>query len=353
MQDFPTTPLYRFFTFDLGYRVEANDRSVKVRRKKGEECISYSEVTSKPETVGGWLWDKITFNMSGGRRCTISGIDKSHSDSVKNELIRLVSRFHAESIKLSYQKIEPSYEAFKSIFSYRYTRHSIVEKWRKWNTELARALDNDFVQEFLPDNRSKKVKKFLRLYTRCHNMREDHNRKFIEKEKKKYKGYFDQVENNPLTESQRLACIVNEDNNLVLAGAGSGKTSVIIAKAGYLIEAGLAKPHEILILAYGRKASKETDERIKEKLHNAEGVKTSTFHKLGLDIIGLATGKKPRVSKLQEDSTEFYLLINNFLTELTKKDHAFNRRVIDYFVTHLIPYKVNSVLKNKENILQP
>jgi len=60
---------------------------------------------------------------------------------------------------------------------------------------------------------------------------------------------------------------------------------------------------------------------------------------LGLDIIGQATGKKPRVSKLQEDTAEFYKLINGIITGLTKSDKLYNQRVIDYFVTHLLPYK--------------
>ena len=157
-----------------------------------------------------------------------------------------------------------------------------------------------------------------------------------------YVNFFDLhrlAERTPLTESQRKACVINEDNNLVLAGAGSGKTSVIIAKTGYLIQSGLAKPHEILIIAYAKKASKETDERIKAKLPGIDDVKTSTFHKLGLDIIGITTGKKPRVSKLQEDSAEFNALINRIITELTQRDTSYNQRVIDYFVTHLIPYK--------------
>ena len=144
MQEFAASLLYRLITFDLEYRVTADDKAVRVYRKKGQESISYSEVTGKPETVNGWLWDKIAFNMSGGRRCAIAGIKKSQSESVKNKLLRLVGRFHAESIKVSYQKIGPSYEAFKSLFSYRYTRHSIVENWKKENTELVRALDNDF-----------------------------------------------------------------------------------------------------------------------------------------------------------------------------------------------------------------
>ena len=60
---------------------------------------------------------------------------------------------------------------------------------------------------------------------------------------------------------------------------------------------------------------------------------------LGLDIIGQVTGEKPRVSELQEDAAEFYKLINGIITELTRLDKAYNQRVIDYFVTHLIPYE--------------
>lgn len=38
-----------------------------------------------------------------------------------------------------------------------------------------------------------------------------------------YKEFFDTVENNPLTDAQREACVSDQCNNLVLAGAGSGK----------------------------------------------------------------------------------------------------------------------------------
>jgi DNA helicase-4 len=43
-----------------------------------------------------------------------------------------------------------------------------------------------------------------------------------------YADFFDSVESKPLTERQRKACVVDEDNNLVLAGAGTGKTSVMV-----------------------------------------------------------------------------------------------------------------------------
>ncbi|TKT57955.1 hypothetical protein FDR95_12315 [Rhizobiaceae bacterium LC148] len=67
------------------------------------------------------------------------------------------------------------------------------------------------------------------------------------------KGFFDTIEKNPLTPEQRLAVVTDEDATLVLAGAGSGKTSVIVAKAAYLVERGIRKPDEILLLAFGKR----------------------------------------------------------------------------------------------------
>ena len=60
--------------------------------------------------------------------------------------------------------------------------------------------------------------------------------------KDKFSTFFDGVESNPLSESQRDACVIDEDNNLVLAGAGTGKTSAMVGRAGFLVKSGQARP---------------------------------------------------------------------------------------------------------------
>lgn len=82
-----------------------------------------------------------------------------------------------------------------------------------------------------------------------------------------------------------------ESSLLVLAGAGSGKTSVLVARAGWLLARGQASAGQILLLAFGRKAAEEMDARLRERLHTQE-ITARTFHSLALHIIQQGSKKR-------------------------------------------------------------
>ena len=154
-----------------------------------------------------------------------------------------------------------------------------------------------------------------------------------------YQRYFDKVETKPLTDRQRRACVVDEDSNLVLAGAGSGKTSVIVAKAGFVEQMGWAKAKEILVLAYGRKASDETQERIENRLGQDSQIKASTFHALGLRIIGEVEGERPGVFTPLESSEGLIEYIHEQVARHSKQDADYRSDLLTYFSDFLYPLK--------------
>lgn len=110
-----------------------------------------------------------------------------------------------------------------------------------------------------------------------------HNQAYTEAMLTEYAD-FSAVESSPLNPAQARAVVNGEHSLLVLAGAGSGKTSVLVARAGWLLARGEASPEQILLLAFGRKAAEEMDERIRERLHT-EDITARTFHALALHII--------------------------------------------------------------------
>ncbi|WP_159564439.1 DNA helicase IV [Budvicia diplopodorum] len=119
----------------------------------------------------------------------------------------------------------------------------------------------------------------------------------------KHRDFFERIESKPLNSAQCRAVITGEKNALVLAGAGSGKTSVIVARAGWLLHHDSVKPDEILLLAFGRKAADEMNQRIQQRLKQPD-IQAKTFHALALQIIEQCSKNVPVISKLETETAQ-------------------------------------------------
>jgi len=86
---------------------------------------------------------------------------------------------------------------------------------------------------------------------------------------------------------QQQAVLHVEGPLLVLAGAGSGKTRVIVEKIAHLVDSGRYPARRIAAITFTNKAAKEMRERVGKRLKGdaAEGLLICTFHALGLRII--------------------------------------------------------------------
>ena len=179
------------------------------------------------------------------------------------------------------------------------------------------------------------------------NVRERANNAFIVKELALSRGLFDRIEARPLTEEQRRAVVVDECRNLVVAAAGSGKTSVIVAKAGWLIHKQYRRPSELLLLAFARDAQNEMQERMERRLGAAvaRNVTVRTFHSLGLAIIGEAEGKRPTLDETAENDQTLFGLLKKIVDDLLA-DTKLSATMRRWFQEGFAPYKSRHEFKN-------
>jgi len=162
--------------------------------------------------------------------------------------------------------------------------------------------------------------------------------RFVSAEVGRYQPLFDQIESNPLTEAQRVACVTHERNNLVVAGAGTGKTSTMVGRAGYLMASNRAQPGQILMLAFARKAADEMRERLTSRLGtDAAGIASFTFHALGRYIIQQVEGQQPAISLMAEDQGTRRSWVEECFNHLLTTDDSFQQKALHYFAHYLYP----------------
>jgi ATP-dependent DNA helicase Rep len=130
---------------------------------------------------------------------------------------------------------------------------------------------------------------------------------------------------------------------LVLAGAGSGKTSVITGKIAYLIEQCGIPSRNIYAVTFTNKAAREMKDRVGKLLSGSEskGLSVSTFHNLGLSIIRYeikTLGFKPGFSIMDQEDCR------NLLKELLVRHTDLDEKLIDN-IQHTISDWKNSLLE--------
>ena len=129
---------------------------------------------------------------------------------------------------------------------------------------------------------------------------------------------------------------------LVLAGAGSGKTSVITRKIAFLIDKCGLPAQSIFAVTFTNKAAREMKERVAKLIPKSQGkgVNVSTFHNLGLSIIRgeiKALGFKPGFSIFDQEDCR------NLLKELLTRHSELDKDLIDSLQNTISDWK-NSLL---------
>lgn len=176
-----------------------------------------------------------------------------------------------------------------------------------------------------------KIKEFNHLYytfdlnTRIQDIIEKNNNDWIKAEIKD--SIFDNVNGKSLDKEQRTAILKDEKSNLIIAGAGAGKTLTICGKVKYLLERKNLSPNDILLLSYSKKSADDLQKKISNINPN---ITVGTFHKIGLQILTSITKK----NFIVED--QFNAIIESYFRDELPKDFKMLKLVFEYYALFLV-----------------
>lgn len=277
-------------------------------RTGGDETILFFEFVDFPIVTTGLFGARLGFKTSR-KTHLITLLNKFQTQSVTDQIESLVTsslnKTIAQSRKVFRKYAIDEYLRDSSIEKVKSEVMPIFDSYRESTGNWREKLETSNIQ-FLDS-----LEKFIPLEKCSESLREEYEHRILSNRRQ----FYDTIESNPLTNSQRLAVIRDNDRNLVLAAAGTGKTSVIVAKAIDLIDSGSAKIDEILVLAYNNAAAKELKERVINKgkgfgISKEYGPSVYTFHALGRLIL-----KEAKISTYLSEFAEDPIKLDMWISE--------------------------------------
>ncbi|NOR69902.1 MAG: AAA family ATPase [Methylomarinum sp.] len=316
----------------------ADDRVVLSGHKDGLNKVPYLAIGVGVAIEQGAFWNVLVVHLENGNILRLGGISKKQIGLLQTRL----NHSYRAYIRKFYQALTPNIQqahqqAQLLFFNNDYIRHPIAQQWLNAHQHLADGLKRQDIDKYINAEVFQQLQIIQPIVTKGYDYIAEVNAAYVQQQLTDFQLFFDQVESNPLTDNQRKACVIDEQNNLVLAGAGTGKTSTMIGRAGYLVKAGKASPDKILMLAFARKAADEMEQRIQEKL-GIDKLTVKTFHSLGKQIITQVEGTVPAINKMAEDEHLRARFVDEQIQRLLL-DEQYKSRIVKYFLYFTYPYK--------------
>ena len=282
------------------------------------------------EISRGLLHNSITLTTTWGETVKVGGLPKRESEDIFQFLRQAVEEAKNREAAENAATLTPKIASLNATISElltddRYIRHSETT----WIPEAARQLAEECDQrtEQRIEKHIKSALAQLRKATDPDELeiyRKTLNGRYLKRAESLVQDTAGDILSTRLTEEQAQAIATDEDCTLVLAGAGTGKTAVIIGKIAHLVRNQGVEPSSILALAFNRKAALEIRERMPSDL---KGVNISTFHSYGRKVIA-EQGVAPTISTLATDNLAYLRAMNEIVHEMLH-DPDLSRTVLD------------------------
>ncbi|MFA0413425.1 DNA helicase IV [Vibrio renipiscarius] len=292
----------KFFVQNEYHHVNIDGEYLVLSSEIWEERIPFNVWNGRVECKRGLIWGSLQFfaHLDGTKQQSwlVQGLPQALCRSFARRAVELYQEWHHQQC---HQLVEhlPKWEERVSAFSraQNFVTHAHVAQWRE-------SIEADFSEMSitLADAATlipQRMDVIVPWVLNSEQMLKERNHNWMVNELENWTVLFSKIESSPLNLSQQQAVLLNDNNNLVLAGAGSGKTSVLTARVAYLLQSHLAQPSDILMLAFGRDAASEMKQRLDRKIGpGSDGVKVNTFHQLGLQILRHVEGNLVQTSPI-------------------------------------------------------
>lgn len=331
--------VFRFLRPGHAGAVRLTGERLILERRSRSMVIPFREIETA-EMGAGWFWGRLRVRLASGD-VTVSGLSKPAAQLFGDALLRARVDWwkdaldsHIETIESVYDRLaqyaDPPRYVARTVFSpIEYDARDVAARFPSQSPEqlsgVAEIRMLKAIQDFVDDSERWRA-------SACDT--------FVANELVRSKEFFDGIESRPLTDEQRRAVVVDEDRNLIVAAAGSGKTSVIVAKAGWLIQRGYRRPSELLLLAFAKDAQEEMVERVRKRLGERVEAELTvrTFHSLGMSIIGEVERMRPAVARAAVDEHALFDLLRGIVRDLVA-DPRFTGVMLKWFAEHFAPYR--------------
>ena len=282
------------------------------------------------EISRGRFHNGITVTTTQGRTVQAGGLPKGASEAIFRFLQQDAEETQEQEAAENTANLTPRIASLAAritelLSQDRYTRHSETA----WIPQAAKQILDECDQR-TEQNLENHIKSALTQLRKAaspgelENQRKNRNGEYLQHTEPLTQTAAQDILPNGLTREQAQAIATDEDCTMVLAGAGTGKTAVIIGKIAHLVQNQGVEPGNILALAFNRKAALEIRERLPQDLKETQ---VSTFHSYGRGVIA-EQGTAPTVSVLATDDIAYPRAVNQIIQEMLH-DPEISRAVLD------------------------
>ena len=337
--------------FGIGYPCATLTPEGVTIRSRPPVRLDFEDIAAEVQVSRRLGISSLTIRRHCGATVEVVGVSASSAVNFAGRANEAWKGYYKSIFAATEHEISELSEAVRRLESpRRYPSACLLQPFVERARSLAARLPESIPEQLVDKTQHEELDRVKQLARFPSQLREEATRMFVDTELREMAQFFDDIETNPLTTEQRLAVVTDEDATLVLAGAGSGKTSVITAKAAYLIERQIRHPDEILLMAFGKDAAEEMAKRIKKRCGSP--VDALTFHALAYGIIREVEGQAPALAPHASDEAHFRNLLRDILLKEIAKLPDYGDILRHWFGELYLPYKNQWDFKSKDEYYQ-